>query len=105
MLISHKHKFVTIDIPKTGTRTLRETLTPIGAVDFFGKGHDPKDFFYQHTNLIKCQKGFVKNGWDISDYTMFPSFFINFLKLKNMKKLLMKKNSKWTPFRLEKLPL
>jgi len=71
MLISHKHKFVTIDIPKTGTRTLRETLTPIGAVDFSGKGDDPKDFFYQHTNLIKCQKGFVQNGWDINDYTIF----------------------------------
>lgn len=71
MLISHKYKFVTIDIPKTGTRTLRETLTPIGAVDFSGKGDDPKDFFYQHTNLIKCQKGFVQNGWDINDYTIF----------------------------------
>ena len=71
MLISHKHKFVTIDIPKTGTRTLRDTLIPIGAVDFFGKGDNPKDFFYQHTNLTKCKKGFVQNGWKINDYTIF----------------------------------
>jgi hypothetical protein len=29
MLISHKHKFITVDIPKTGTRSLRESLSPL----------------------------------------------------------------------------
>lgn len=33
MLISHKHKFITIDIPKTATRSLRETLLPQNIID------------------------------------------------------------------------
>ena len=37
MLISHSHKFVTIDIPKTGTRSMRETLNPLGIIDVIGK--------------------------------------------------------------------
>ena len=28
MLISRKHEFVTVDVPKTGSRSLRETFHP-----------------------------------------------------------------------------
>lgn len=36
MLISHKYGYVKIDIPRTGSRSYRETLLEIGAVDLFG---------------------------------------------------------------------
>jgi hypothetical protein len=71
MLISHKYKFITIDIPKTGTRTLRETLRSVGAVDLHGKGENPKDHFYQHGNIIGCKKGFEERGWDFNNYLKF----------------------------------
>ena len=75
MLISHKHKLITIDIPKTGTRTLRDTLRPTGTINLIGKpaSSDPMSF-YQHTTIRSAKKKFAKwhledpSNWDIGDY-------------------------------------
>ena len=69
MLISHKHKFIKIDIPKTGTRTLRETLNPIGAVDVLGEPNPGN--FYQHASIADVEIGFLKNAWDFDKYFKF----------------------------------
>ena len=70
MLISHKHKFITIDIPKTGSRSLRESLLPLSVLDLYGKPNlDSK--FYQHDGVIRAKKQFAKNGWNWSDYFKF----------------------------------
>ena len=63
MLISHKYKFLTVDIPKTGTKTLRETL--VGSFDFVGKDKN------QHMGIKKCKKFFIDNGLPFEDYFKF----------------------------------
>tara|TARA_R110000803_G_scaffold137411_4_gene204363 strand:- start:78 stop:650 length:573 start_codon:yes stop_codon:yes gene_type:complete len=69
MLISHKHKFITIDIPKTGTRTLRESLRPLGVIDVVGQPTQKN--FYQHGSINDCERGFKERGWDLENYFKF----------------------------------
>lgn len=70
MLISHNHKFITIDIPKTGTRSFRESIVPLGIIDVIGKPLISEDF-YQHDTAAGTKKQFINNGWDWSEYYIF----------------------------------
>ena len=70
MLISHKHKFITIDIPKTGTRSFRESLHPLGLIDIVGKPFIEADF-YQHDTANRAKKQFAKNDWKWNNYFKF----------------------------------
>jgi len=70
MLISHLHKFITIDIPKTGTRSLRETLCPLGVIDIVGEPSTSAEF-YQHGTVIDAKQQFEKNDWCWDDYFKF----------------------------------
>ena len=65
MLISHKKKFITIDIPKTGTRSLRETLTPLDIVDIAGQETGK---FCQHSTALDCMR-------DLGSKLIFKNYF------------------------------
>lgn len=78
MLISHRYKFVTIDIPKTGTRSYRDTLKHILCeLDEYGDhgmliardGHS--DPFTQHGSVEQAKHGFIQNDWQWDQYQTF----------------------------------
>lgn len=70
MLISHSHKFITIDIPKTGTRSFRESLVPLEVIDEFGAPNLNAEF-YQHDGAIRAKKQFAKKNWNWNEYYKF----------------------------------
>ena len=70
MLISHKHKFITIDIPKTATRSLQETLVPQNVIDIVGEPNLNADF-YQHGTAQQCLKSLRKLNKNFADYFSF----------------------------------
>ena len=103
MILSHKYKFVTIDIPKTGTRSLRESLHPLGVIDECGKANFEAEF-YQHDGAIRLKKQFKKNNWNWGCYFKFTvvrnpwaryfSFF-KYFKTYGEKYLLRHKSINW----------
>lgn len=66
MLISNKYKFVIINIPKTGTKSHRETLREY--IDHIGLPRPNDKDFYQHETIISAKKKFIDRSWDWSMY-------------------------------------
>jgi len=74
MLISHKHKFISIDVPKTGTTSINSALHDVlGANDFTLKMS--RDIKMRHATYEQCMEkfpgfenyfvfAFVRNPWD-----------------------------------------
>lgn len=70
MLISHKLKFLTIDIPKTGTKSLRMSLVNLGIIDIVGQPVLSSSF-YQHGTANQCKKSLSNIGIKFNDYFSF----------------------------------
>lgn len=69
MLISHKNKLITIDIPKTGTRSLRETLTELIHLDIVGSSQC--ELFNQHGTALECYNSLNTININFDDYFSF----------------------------------
>jgi hypothetical protein len=63
MLISDKYKFATIDIQKTGTKTVRETFKPI--ISVVGQGGK------QHQTVIECRNTYFGGDRNFDEYLKF----------------------------------
>jgi hypothetical protein len=68
MLISHKHKFVFISIPKTGSTSVRNSLSQYG--DVFSSS-DPNSRLYLHLKAKDLKKYFINNKWNWDEYYKF----------------------------------
>lgn len=73
MLVSHKFKFITIDIPKTGTASYENTLKPY--IDLIGlQKHEVSDSaFYQHENAKDTKLKFFRLGFDWNEYFKYTT--------------------------------
>lgn len=69
MLISHSNHFITIDVPKTGTRSIRTSLNSIGVLDVVGEPTPTEDNpFEQHASASSARQVFTENGWVWRNY-------------------------------------
>ena len=68
MRISHKHKFVMISVPKTGSTTLRKFLDPLSDLMSNGSNKSP---YYDHTTANLLQTHFISKEWNWNNYFKF----------------------------------
>jgi hypothetical protein len=68
MLISHKHKFVIINIPKTGTNSYSKTLHLMNViVDIQGTSYT-EDRYYQHNTALDIKLKLKDDGYNLENY-------------------------------------
>ena len=70
MRISHKHKFVFIAVPKTGTTSIREALTPFSDVCGVFDQNWSSPLRY-HVPATELRVYFEERGWDWDSYFKF----------------------------------
>lgn len=66
MRISHKHKFVWISKPKTGSTSVRKLLDRFSNI-----ASEAARPFHHHVTLDELRPVFAERGWNIDDYQVF----------------------------------
>jgi|TARA_B110000305_G_scaffold159150_1_gene176017 hypothetical protein len=68
MRISHKHKFVFISVPKTGSTSVRSIIDPYSDILSVNNRNSP---YKHHTTALNLKKHFKSKGWDWNSYFKF----------------------------------
>lgn len=71
MLISHRYKFICINIPKTGTGTREIVLKPYYDLWFRDGKFKTQYFNPRHSPAYLAKQEFLENGWNWDDYFKF----------------------------------
>jgi len=71
MLISHRYKFICINIPKTGTATREHAFKKYIDLTFKDKKFKINHYNPRHTKAVSAKQEFLCNGWDWDNYFKF----------------------------------
>ena len=70
-MISHKHKFLSIRIPKTGSTSVTTILEPYFDIEGQPIGATEENTYYHHRTAKYMKSHFEKMNWDFDDYFKF----------------------------------
>jgi hypothetical protein len=72
MRISHRHKFIFLAVPRTGSTTVRDVLDPYSEVKSVHYTETTRDVpFYHHISASELKAVFESRGWVWEDYRKF----------------------------------
>ena len=70
-MISHKHKFLSLRIPKTGSTSVTTILKPYFDIESQGIGASEENTYYHHRKTKYMKSHFEKMKWNFDDYFKF----------------------------------
>ena len=70
-MISHKHKFLSIRIPKTGSTSVTTILKPYFDIEGEDIGSREGNTYYHHRTTKYMKSHFEKMEWNFDDYFKF----------------------------------
>ena len=69
MVISHKHKFLFVSVPKTATKSITDYLNNFA--DIKGDSNDKQSPYNYHATAMQLLTEFKKQNWNWEEYIKF----------------------------------